>query len=153
MKSASLPSGSFGAAGGHRDAACTGGRAVCCGQGRCSDCAGSDNITLLPGALTEHSVRTLGRPFTSCHPSGPHTPSENREGKEANGGLTFLPVTLSSAPENIPKSFQHNPDALGPQTSLSRLESTQEDVGCPRNFQQLAISFLKGETTLLQQAS
>lgn len=61
---------------------------------------------------------------------------------------------------SIPRSCQHDPEVPSPQASHHGLESrhwTQEDVGfplphiAPRNFQWLAIAFLKG-ATLLQPA-
>lgn len=73
------------------------------------------------------------------------------------GGLLFQPLTLSSAPETIPRSCQRDPDVLSPQASHCGQESrhsTQEYVGfplphiTPRNFQWLATAFLKRATLM-----
>ena len=87
--------------------------------------------------------------------------SGNRDGKETKGVFLLLPLTPSFIPENIPRSFWHDPDVPSSQASHCQLESrhsTQEDtrfspshVTPHQNLPQLPITFMK-EDPLLHQA-
>lgn len=92
-------------------------------------------------------------------PLNNHVCPENRDKERTKGVFIFLPLTLSSIPENIPRSCQHDPDVPGPWASHHGLESrhlTQEDMGFsltpyhPQNLQWLRIASLKGITLQLQ---
>ena len=73
----------------------------------------------MPLLLSESRASARGRLHFTLPSLNTRASSEKHDGKDTKAVFLFLPLPLSSTPENIPRSCQPDPGLSGPQASIA----------------------------------